>query len=324
MLPDHLADVLTPELRAIDSMVDVLPVSVDGHWQGDPSSVEVLLRFFPNDRFPGQAFGTDALRVVLRAAPRLRWIHNGATGVESLLIPELVGSEIVLTNGSGAHKRAIAETVLGFMLADAKALVQHLREQRAARWTHLPHHVLSGRTVAIIGLGEIGLEIARLCAAFEMRVIGTKRTPVAPPPLGVTEVFAAGRQRECVSQADYVIVAAALTPATRGMIDRAMFAMMRPTAAFINVARGSLVDEEALLEALRHGRIRAAYLDVFATEPLPPESPFFALPNVVVTPHNAAWSPWAIEEAIGIFVDNFSRLCRGQPLRNVVDKSAGY
>lgn len=324
MVPDYLTGELLPALRGIDPSTDLLPVTVDGRYSGQPDGVEVLFRFFTNDRYPGRVFGAAILRELLQKVPTIRWIHNGTTGVDTLLFPELVESDVILTNGSGAHRRAIAETVLGFILADAKALVTHLSHQRRRLWQHVPHQELGGKTVAVLGLGKVGTEIARLCQLLGMRAVGTKRSLPASLPCDVAEVFSPERQAQCVRGADYVVVAASATHETRGMVDRETLAAMRPTAVLINVARGDLIDEAALLETLRSRSIRAAYLDVFATEPLPSDSPFFDLDNVVITPHNAAWSPNVIWQACSIFLDNFRRCVAGEPLLNVVDKLKGY
>jgi phosphoglycerate dehydrogenase-like enzyme len=213
---------------------------------------------------------------------------------------------------------------LAFILADAKALPDHFRAQQARRWEHLEHRELPGLTVAVLGLGKIGQEIAGLCHALGLRVIGTKRSVSGAPIPGVDELYPAERQQQCVAQADYVVVAAALTPETRGMVNRAVFGAMKPEAALINVSRGALVDEPALIEALRSRTIRAAYLDVFVQEPLPSNSPLFDLPNVVITPHNSPYSQNVIDHMVGVFVENFKRYCAGEPLVNVVDKRAGY
>ncbi len=189
MVPEHLIDELLPQLRAINPAVGLISVPVDGHYSGRLDRLKVLLRFFPNDRFPGEVLSGAILRAILNAATQLRWIHNGTTGVGSLLIPELVNSNIILTNSAGAHKRTLAESVLGFILADAKALPGHLHNKQQKRWQHLPHTALHGHTVAILGLGHVGLEIARLCRALDMRVIGIKRTISAEPLPGIEAVF---------------------------------------------------------------------------------------------------------------------------------------
>jgi len=323
MIPHYLADYLLPRLRPFDPDLDLLTVTAEGEYEGSLDDVEVLFRFYPDSRFP-KVWGAELLRRILRDAPRLRWIHSGKAGVEDILIPELVQSDVILTNGAGAPRRAIAETVLAFILADAKALPQHFRAQQARRWEHYDHLELPGLTVAVLGLGKIGMEIAGLCRAMGMRVIGTKRNVSGGPPPGVDQLFPADRQEECVAQADYVVVAAALTPETRGMVGRSTFAAMKRGAALVNVSRGALVDEPSLIEALRSGQIRAAYLDVFVREPLPPDSPFFDLPNVVITPHNSPYSQNLLDHMVGVFVENFRRYRAGEPLVNVVDKRAGY
>lgn len=322
MVPDYLVDYLLPRMRPFDSALELLPISAEGHYEGGLERLEVFFRFYPDNRFP-RVYGAEVLREILKGAPRLRWFHNGKAGVEDVLIPELVASDVLLTNGAGAPRRAIAETVLAFILADAKALPAHFWAQQAHRWEHQDHRELPGLTVAILGLGRIGLEIARLCHALEMRVIGTKRTLSGEPLPGVDEAFPAERQEECVAQADYVVVAAALTPETRGMVNGSTFEAMRPEAALINVSRGGLVDEPALVEALRSRKMRAAYLDVFVREPLPPDSPLFSLPNVVITPHNSPYSQNVMDHMVGVFVENFRRYCVGEPLANVVNKRAG-
>ncbi len=323
MVPEYLAESLLPQLREADPSVDLLPIAAEGSFHGSLSDLEVLFKFYPDARFP-RVFGADVLRSILAGAPRLRWIHSGKAGVEDLLIPELVESEIVLTNGAGAPKRAIAETVLAFILADAKAIQSHWDFQKAGEWKHLPHKELPGLTVAILGLGRIGMEIARLCKALDLRVIGTKRTLGGEPVGWVDEIFPSGRQEECVAGADYVVVAAALTPETRGMVGPATFKAMKKDAILINVARGPIVDETALIGALRAEEIRGACLDVFEQEPLPPAHPFYTLPGVVVTPHNSPYSQNVTDHMVGVFVENFQRYCAGKPLLNVVNKQAGY
>ncbi len=323
LVPDYLADFFLPRLRAIDPEVELIPISPTGEHTGTLENVEVMYKFFPDFQFAG-AFGPDVLRQVLRDAPHLRWLHNGKAGVEDVLIPELVDSDIILTNGAGAPKRPIAETVLGFILMDVKQSVGHLANQREARWQHQEHRELTGLTVAILGLGNIGLEVARLCRLLDMRVVGTKRNVTGTTLPNVDEVFPSSKQNDCVAQADFVVVAAALTPETRGMVNEGTFEAMRRDAAIINVSRGALVDQAALLGALNERRIRFAYLDVHDPEPLPSDNPLWRLPNVVITPHNSPVSQRIIENMTRIFIENFQRYREGQPLVNVVNKKTGY
>ncbi len=322
MVPDYLVDYFLPKLRESDPNVELVPISAEGTYPGGLEGVKVLYRFYPVSRFP-RCWGGEVLREVIARAPDLRWFANGYAGVEGLLIPELVESDIILTNAAGGPRLPIAETVLMYLLIDAKSLVAHLEAQRARRWESKEHRDLQGKTVAILGLGRIGLEIARLCKAMGMRVIGTKRRAEGTLP-NVDELFATSRQNECVAQADYVVAIAALTPETAGMVNAATFDAMKRDAALVNVGRGALVDEAALIAALSEGKIRAAYLDVFTQEPLPPDSPFWTMPNVVVTPHNSPRSERSLEYMTAAFVENFGRFCRGEPLENVVDKRAGY
>lgn len=323
IVPEWLAEYLLPRLRGIHPAVALIPLSAEGQHAGSLEDAEILYKYYIKALFP-QFYGADVLRRILREAPRLRWVASGWAGVDAVLIPELVESDITLTSAAGAVKRAIAETVLSFILLDAKELVAHLDLQRRGRWQMLKHRELRGLTVAILGLGSIGLEVAGMCQGLGMRVIGTKRRITGEPLPGVHEVFPPGRQNECVSQADYVVIAAALTPETRGMVNASMLGVMRPDAALVNMGRGAHVDDPALIAALREKRIRAAYLDAFTAEPLPPESPYWSLPNVLIMPHNSATSQHLVENTSAIFVENFRRYCQGEPLMNVVDKHAGY
>ncbi len=323
IVPEFLAESLLPRMRSVSPAVELVPLSADGRQIDELPDAEVLLRFYQKDREP-VIYGAEGLRRILLRCPGLRWFHVGRAGVEDMLTPELVKSDVVLTNGAGMPKLAMAETVLAFILADTKALYDHYRNQQAAVWRYVPHRELPGLTVAVIGLGQTGLEVARLCKVLGMTVIGTKGRISAQPLPNVDEVLHSSRQDECVARADYVVVACALTPETHHLIGASTFGAMRPDAALINIARGAVVDEAAMIEALRSGRIRAAYLDVFEKEPLPEESPLYRLPNAFVMPHNSAFSQNLVGHMADIFLDNFRRYCAGEPLLNVVNKRTGY
>ena len=323
IVPDFLVDILGPRMRALEPRVELIPLAADGGQADSLDDAEVLLRFYLKDQHP-VIYGAAVLRRILQRCPSLRWMHVGRAGVEDVLIPELVESDVVLTNGAGMPKLAMAETVLAFILADTKALYDHFRNQQSATWRYLPHRELPGLTVAIIGLGQTGLEVARLCKLMGMRVIGTKRRVTGEPLPNVDELFPSTAQDECVAQADYVVVACALTPETHHLVGAAALRAMKRDAALINVARGAVVDEAALIEGLRSGEIRAAYLDVFEKEPLPPESALYRLPNAIVMPHNSPFSQNLVAHMADIFLDSFDRYCSGRPLINIVDKRAGY
>jgi phosphoglycerate dehydrogenase-like enzyme len=268
-------------------------------------------------------FFSTALRDVWDRAGALRWVHVAAAGVDTVLFDELVASDVLLTNARGVFDRPMAEFALASILARVKRLHEIRARQRASVWRHQETEQLAGRTALVVGTGPIGRATARLLGAVGMRVRGVGRTERADDPDFGT-VLPVDRLVEHVAWADHVVVVAPLTAQTRGMIDAAVLAAMKPTAHLVNLGRGRLVEEDALVEALHAGRLAAASLDVFATEPLPPGHPLWTAPGVVVSPHLAgdAASQW---DALALqFVDNALRFLDGEPLHNVVDKRLGY
>jgi phosphoglycerate dehydrogenase-like enzyme len=217
----------------------------------------------------------------------------------------------------------MAEMVMALVLAATKRLPEHAFDQRARRWGRRPKRELRGSTVGIVGLGRIGTEVARLCAAFGARVLGLRRAPTEPPP-GVERVVGSDGLGELLAESDYVVLTLALNPTSRRLIGRRELELMKPSAILVNVARGDIVDEPELVGALRERRIAYACLDTFQQEPLPADSPLYDLPNVFITPHNSASSPHMEERVIALFLDNLGRLVRGEALLNVVDKRRGY
>jgi phosphoglycerate dehydrogenase-like enzyme len=271
--------------------------------------------------------GPDLIREFLAHAPRLRWMHTMSAGVDRFLIPEVVGrGDFVLTNNSGPYDVPIAEFVMATMLSAAKRLPTYQRAQAAARWERDAPRLaeLRDATVVVVGIGSIGGEVARLCAAFGMRVIGVRRRLDLARPAGVSAVVPPERLADAVSDADHVVVATPLTSATAGLVSREVIARMKPTAWLINIARGAIVDEAALLEALRAKRIGGAAIDAWWTEPLPPESEWWRLENVIVTPHASNSSPRLQQRTLDLFLENLRRWKARQPLLNVVDLGAGY
>ncbi|HJS26534.1 MAG TPA: D-2-hydroxyacid dehydrogenase [Actinomycetota bacterium] len=253
----------------------------------------------------------------------LRWIQSASAGVDALLFPELVRSHVVVTNARGVFDDAIAEYVLGVILLFSKGLAGVLEAQRRREWRHRETERLEHKRVLVAGAGPIGRAIARGCAAMGMQVRGVGRT-ARPRDGEFGRVFAAEDLAEAAGWADYVVNALPATAETRRRFDAAVFAAMSPGARFINVGRGSTVDEGALIRALEQGRIGGAALDVFEEEPLPAESPLWAMPNVVVSPHMAGdFAGWR-ESAVELFVGNLERYLTGRPLQNVVDKDRGY
>lgn len=268
-------------------------------------------------------FRSRMLRDAWPHARDLRWAHVAGAGVDAVLFPELVSSPVVLTNSRGVFDRAIAEYVLGLVLAFAKDLPRTLELQRRRAWRHRETERLAGRTVLVVGAGSIGREIGRLARAAGMRVLGVARRARDVDP-DFERVAAVDALHAVLPEADYVVLALPLTPETRGLFGAAALARMKRTARLINVARGAVVDEDALAEALRSGRIAGAALDVFVDEPLPQDHLFWELPAVIVSPHMSGDFTGHREALSALFVENFRRWLAGAPLLNVVDKERGY
>jgi phosphoglycerate dehydrogenase-like enzyme len=267
--------------------------------------------------------GREVLRPLFLAAPRLRWLHALSAGIDYLLFPELVASPVVMTNARGAFSRTLGEWALAAVLFFAKDLRRLVRDQAARRWEPFDVDTVHGRTLGIVGYGDIGRAVAERARAFGLHVFGVRRQAAPTDDLGVT-IVGTDRLTDVLSRSDYVVAATPLTPETRGLLSAAAFDAMKADAVFINVGRGPVVDEKALIAALQSGRIRGAALDVFEREPLPPDSPLYALDNVLLSPHCADHTPGWREGSMRLFLDNLTRFEAGQPLRNVVDKSRGY
>ena len=272
------------------------------------------------------AFGgtnSDRSRKLLEAAPKLRWFHTASAGVDRFLeIPEFRGRKIMLTNNSGSYDIQIAEHVIAFIFAAAKRLHLYRDQQAKREWTDQTHQELRGETVVVFGAGSIGGEVTRLASAVGLRVIAVHRSPGAVP--GASRAVTSAGLADAAAEADYLVAAAPLTPQTRGAVSRDVIARLRPTAWVINIARGPIIDERALIDALRAGKIGGAALDTFAKEPLPVDSPLWALTNVIITPHTSNSSPKVRERTLALFVENVRRFKAGEPLLNLVDWAKGY
>lgn len=265
----------------------------------------------------------DLLRPAWGGATSLRWIQTASAGVDALLFPALVESDVVVTNARGIFDAAIAEWVVGMLVVFAKNVLGVLERQRRHEWRHELTEPLAGKRLLVVGVGGIGHAVARVTTALGMQVRGVGRTTRAGDELfGV--VLGADELPDGLGWADYVVNVLPGTAGTRHAFDAGAFGAMRPGARFLNVGRGSTVDEGALIEALRCGRLSGAALDVFEQEPLPGDSPLWDLPNVVVFPHMSGdYAGWR-ESVVELFLENLGRYLRGEPLRNVVDKRLGY
>jgi phosphoglycerate dehydrogenase-like enzyme len=257
--------------------------------------------------------------------PNLRWVHCLSAGVESVLFPAMLAHPAVLTNGRGMYKRALAEFVIAGCLYFAKDIARLRASQARGVWDPYYMQELAGRTMAIVGYGEIGQASAALAHAFGMRVLACRRRPeLSRDDPNVERVVGEADRREIIAQADYVVAAAPDAPGASGLIGAAEFAAMKPTAVLVNVGRGPTLDEAELVAALRAGRIRGAALDVYTTEPLPAGHPLYGLDNVLLSPHCADRVEGWLEHAMSVFLDNHARFVAGEALRNIVDKKAGY
>jgi len=272
---------------------------------------------------------------VFRMAECLRWAQTTSAGIERMLFPEMIESGVVLSNASGAYDVPIAEHAFALLLAVTRDLGPLIRLQEAHVWqprwegsgelTRMLYsgEELTGRTVGIVGLGGIGLEIARKAHGFGMRVVATDPTPKARPEF-VERIWPPSEVGEMMAVSDVVAIAAPLTPQTEGMIGRGEFARMKPGGYLVNVSRGRIVSEQALIEALRSGQLAGAGLDVTSPEPLPPEGELWDMANVVITPHVAGISVPAEWRIWDICCENLRRYLAGEALVNVVGKRRGY
>ena len=267
------------------------------------------------------AYKSDLLEGSWELAGNVDWVHVAAAGVDRPLFPGLVESSVVLTNAAGVFDRPMAEWVLMCILAYVKEFFDNMEYQRERRWVNREVGVLEGQKALILGAGGVGRDVAHMLGRVGMEVRGVARSRRdADPDFGT--IHPMGDLAELLPEADYVICALPLTAATRGLFGAEEFALMKPTARFINVGRGASVDEKAMIAALREGQIAGAALDVFVTEPLPPDSPLWDLPNVYVSPH---MSGSGFEERLAVqFLDNLRRWKAGRPLLNVVDKRLGF
>ena len=321
---DRLRAALPDEWELID-----VNAPVSGRGDGGGVSDEAVQAMRGAEVYFGLGLPRPLLQAALTPPANLRWIHTGAAGVASLLHPELSERHIVLTNSAGIHAAPMAETVLAMMLHFARGLDYAVQAQAQAAWrtdvfedTRSGIRELAGATLGIIGLGGIGRAIAQRAGALGMHVIGTRRT--GGPVDGVEVLSGDDALTQLLQRSDFVVATVPSTSATQHLIGEPQFRLMRRDAVFVNVARGSVADEQALLAALQERRLRGAALDVFATEPLPPTHPFWRLDNVLITPHVSATTPRYWEREADLMLDNLQRYLNAQPLRNVVDPDAGY
>ena len=287
---------------------------------------------FENEISDAEVVFTFALRPEqLQAAKNLRWIHSPSAAVHQFLFPEFVSSDVILTNARDVHGPVVAEHVIALIFALAKRIPAAVRFQQQHVWGQeiawragqRPREV-AGATLGLVGLGSIGRTVAEHAVALGMNVIAVREHPENPKPESVHEVLPSSRLDDLLARSDYVVLAAPVTPATQSMIGRQQLDKMKPDACLINVGRGTLIDEPALIDALRAHKIGGAALDVFDKEPLPPDSPLWDLENLLITPHTAGMTDKLWERHYVLFSENLRRYLSGEPLIALVDKQSGY
>ncbi len=269
-------------------------------------------------------FGNIEREHVLKAK-NLRWIHLGYAGVDMIMYPEVVNSNIIVTSSKGIHQFHMTEFLFGMILTLTRKFNKIYESQRRKSWDKQvarEFELLNGKTIGILGLGNIGRQIAKVAKAFGMYVIGMKRTMSSVE--NVDEVVTRENFEHLLKNSDFIVAVLPLTEETYHLIGEREFSLMEKKPYFFNIGRGAVVDEKALINALKEGKIRGAGLDVFEEEPLPQDSPLWDMENVLITPHIAGLFPGYWEEPTNLFIENFKRYINHKELLNVVDKIAGY
>lgn len=316
LLQEQVMDRLAPRVLEIAPDCILVPVANNGQALGEMGDGDaILLRWWGLD---GEGF-----QKLVRETPGLRWIHTISTGVNHVLFPFLVESDIVLTNARGVYDGSVAEMVLAYMLAVVKELATFHELKAEHRWKKAFLQEMNGLTVGIVGFGGIGRRVSQMVSPFGVRLLATRRRMGSAPEPGV-RILPSDQLCDLMAESDFVVVTVPLTGQTRHLIDARSLAHAKPGAWLINVSRGGVVDETALVHALREGPLGGACLDVFEEEPLPTDSALWDLPNVIITPHTSGLSPRLYERSADLFVENLRRYVTGEPLLNVVDKAAGY
>ena len=327
-MPDTDAERIEAALPSVWEVVRVLE-EADGSGDGAPRMTPALRQAFV-DAEVYCGFGIP--REVFAASEKLRWVHSGAAGVGGSLFPEMLESDVIFTNSAGTHGVPVAEHAVAMMFYLARALDQveasrragHLWDRDRIACSPSPVGELVDSVVCVVGYGGIGREVGRRASGLGMRVWAVKRQPEAEPLGDVDRLFGPEGLHEALAGSDYVVLALPHTPETDGLIGAQELALMKKSAILVNVSRGRMIDEGALVEALRSMALRGAGLDVFWDEPLPPSSPLWEIDNVCITPHIGGVSPRFWERETELIVENTRRYLAGEPMLNVVNKQAGY
>lgn len=309
---------LDPQLRMLENVPHILVQKPDELTEEAKRAEAILHWIGPRDLF----------RAVFLACPGVRWVHSRSAGLDRILFPELVQSTVPLTNGRGVFSQSLGEFALAAMLYFAKDLRRMLRNQEASRWEKFDVEEIAGQTVGIVGYGDIGRAVASRAHAMGMRILALRRH--APSTLNanadpfVSRFFKREELSALLAQCDFVVVAAPLTAETHHMIGDSAFAAMKTNAVVVNIGRGPVIDQAAMLRALAQRKIKGAALDVFEQEPIPPGDPIYKLENVLISPHCADQTKDWLDQAMQFFLQQYDRFRKGQPLENIVEKRLGY
>jgi len=317
----HQIQAVSPRLRVTDGSALVPQFPPRGE-PPDSAKEKELDRLLSETEI---IFGFMPPRNVIVRAPHLKWIQTTSAGVDRTLTPEITDSKVVMTNVSGMHVVPISEMVFSLILSHAKNLSQYFENQKGKKWERYPSEVLDGKTLGILGLGHIGRKIALLGKAYGMRVVATRRhIHKVSRARDVDVVYPREQIGDLLAECDYVVDCLPFTPETVKMIGESEIRRMKPTTFLVNIGRGGTIDEEALIRALQEKRIGGVGLDTFEREPLPPASPLWEMPNVIITPHMSGWTDDYLTKATAIFVENLKRYVEGKRLFNIVDKKLSY
>ena len=303
-----------PQLAMLEHLPHVIANSPEALHASAPDA-EVILHW---------SGSRDLLRSAFLANPGVRWVHSRAAGLDRILFPEFVQSAVLLTNGTGVFSQSLGEFALAAMLYFAKDFRRMLRNQEAERWQPFEVEEISGQTVGIVGYGDIGRAVARRAHSMGMRILALKRHAPTSTDSFIACYYSPQELLTMLGECDFVVVAAPLTNETRHMISDAAFAAMKPNTVIINIGRGPVIDQAALVRALAGKQIKGAGLDVFEQEPIPPGDPIYHFENVLLSPHCADHTKDWLNRAMRFFLLQYDRFSSGQPLENVVDKHLGY
>jgi phosphoglycerate dehydrogenase-like enzyme len=314
-LSHDLADLVAADVARVAPEAQIVRLGPDGRFDGEPGGVEVFL--FSVDLSLDREAMIAATKVL--GDPALRWVQSPGAGVDHPIWSHLLKRGVRVSSAAGIHAEPIAQYIFTYVLHWERNVARHQAQQASRTWEVIVSDDLTRKTLGIVGMGGIGSATARIAKAFGMRVIATRRSPVNDP--NVDLLVPPERLHELLGEAHYVVLCLPLSPETRHRIGATELAAMREDAVLINVARGGVVDESALIRALQDSRIRGASLDVVREEPLPADSPLWGLPNCVLTPHDAGYSPRSGERLAALFLENLERFVREQALRNEVTEA---